>query len=138
MHRHDDLRARGRIAGYVAGECLDVGNDLRTARRRGGAADALAERDAHAGGLALEGTYDELATAVEIEARPVEAGQGVEHEGREIRGVRDAIALPGEQRAGLLRELRVMLGLRGGFDRGDFVHVAILAGAARGGSMGLA
>src|SRR5512146_1743670 len=58
--RHDDFRARRRIARDMPGKRIDVGDHLRLPRHRRGAAHALAERDAHAGRLALERPDHEL------------------------------------------------------------------------------
>ena len=60
--RDHDFRARGRIAGDVARESVHVRHHQSArARARRRAAHAVAERDAHAGGLALERADHELA-----------------------------------------------------------------------------
>src|SRR3546814_15523748 len=61
QQRHHDFRLRGRIAGNVAGERVDVADDLRLAQACRGTAHALAECDPHAGRLALERTDNQLA-----------------------------------------------------------------------------
>src|SRR6478735_9014156 len=68
VQRHDDFGARGRIARDVPRECVDVSDHLGLPRRRSSAAHAFAERDAHAGRLALEGSDDQFGAIVEIEA----------------------------------------------------------------------
>ena len=59
--RHHDLRIRGRIAGDVSRECVHVRHDERAPFRGRRAADTSTHRNAHASGLALEGTDDEVA-----------------------------------------------------------------------------
>src|SRR5437588_11961519 len=59
--RNDDLAPRRRIAGDVAGELVDVGNDDRAAIARRGPAHARADADGHASRLAVEGSRPELA-----------------------------------------------------------------------------
>jgi hypothetical protein len=95
----------------VAGEGVDVGDALRLPRPRGGAAHALAERDAHAGRLALEGTDHQFRAVVEIEADPVQLRQRVVHQRRQVGGVGDAVALAMQQAARLRGEFGVLLGL---------------------------
>src|SRR6185436_14576920 len=69
----------------------------RCALERRRAAHALAERDADAGGLALERSHDELAVAHEVEAHPVHVVERVIQERGAVRRVRDEIALALEQ-----------------------------------------
>jgi hypothetical protein len=64
----------------VAGKGADVGDDDGLPPGDGGAAHALADGDAHAGRLALEGAEHELAAAQEIEARPVELRHQLEEQ----------------------------------------------------------
>ena len=111
IQRHDQFRARGRIAGDMARERIHVGDALGASAGGGGAAHALAERDAHAGRQALERTDHQLGAVVEIEADPVEVGQRVVDQRRQVGGVGDAVALAGQQAARLLGELGVLLGL---------------------------
>jgi hypothetical protein len=120
--RHDDFRARRDIAGDVAGKRVHVPDHLRLARRRRRAADALADRDAHAGGLALERTDHELGAVEQIEAAPVDRRYRVPDERREIRGVGDQIALARQKALRLLGELGVLVGLAGGTQCGGGEH----------------
>ena len=71
---YDDFGAGAAAAGDVAGELFDVGHDLCLAGGPGGAADAAAFADEHAGHVALEGAYVEgFVVAGEVEAYPEEA-----------------------------------------------------------------
>ena len=74
------------------------------------AAHALAERDAHAGRVALERTDHQFVAVVEIEADPVQLGQRVEHQRGQVGGVGDAVAFAREQAARLRGEFVVLLG----------------------------
>src|SRR5258705_165654 len=65
--RHNELRARRRVAGNMAGEGVDVGHDDRRTACGGGAADAGAPDDAHAGRLALKRAEHEFPAPDEIE-----------------------------------------------------------------------
>ena len=103
--RHHDLRARRRVAGDVIVECLHVVDHDRHLARRGRAADAAARRQARARGPAGKRSEHELARRRgEIEAGPVDAGELVTDERREVGGVGDEVALAGEQRAHLVFE----------------------------------
>ena len=119
--RHHQFRTRGRIAGDVAGERVHVGDPLRLARARGRAAHALVERDAHAGGQALEGADHQFGAVEEIEADPVQLRQRVVDQRREVGGVGDAVALAVQQGARLFDELGVLLRLAAG-QRGGGEH----------------
>lgn len=57
--RHDNLAAAVAVARDVAGERVDVGDELRLARRRRRPAHAAAEGDRLAGDFAVEGAEDE-------------------------------------------------------------------------------
>src|SRR5690349_20245756 len=107
--RDHHLAAGRGIAGDVAGEFVHVGHDDRAPLAGGGAADALAERDAHARGLALERSQDELPVLHPVEAHPVEVGQGVEDQRGKLRRVGGEIALALEERSRLGEELAVGL-----------------------------
>jgi hypothetical protein len=98
----------------VAREVIHIGDHDAAPRLRRGAADALAERDAHARRLALERTEDELAPLQPVEARPVEMREGVEDERGEVGRVGGEIPLTFEEGARLLRENGMQLGLRAG------------------------
>ena len=76
----------------------------------------ISERDAasqamwpgNAGRQALERADDELGAIEEIEAGPVEVGQGVEQQGGEVGGVGDAVTLAVQQAFGLRQQLQVL------------------------------
>ena len=69
------------------------------------------KRDAHAGGLALEGPDDQFARLQKVEARPVEVGQGIEDQCAGIGRVGDQVVLAGEQSREFLAQPRVVRGL---------------------------
>src|SRR5690348_16929168 len=98
-HGHHHLASRRTVARDVAGKRVHVRHHHAARLRRGRSADALAERNAHARGLALERTEHELLAAQPVEARPVEIGERMEDERREVRGIRGAVALALEKRA---------------------------------------
>src|SRR5437763_13762684 len=77
---------------------MDVQHDDRGAAGGGGAANALAPRDADAGGLALKGAEDEFVLPREIEPGPVEIGEPVKDQRRHVGAVGDQIALALDQR----------------------------------------
>src|SRR5689334_15063737 len=105
--RNDDLGSRRRVARDVARKGVDVGHDECLAPRRGRAADAPAERDAHAGRLALEGSEDELALAQQVEAAPVDALERAGEEARRVGEVRERVGLALEERPERRGELGV-------------------------------
>src|SRR5258706_9333688 len=105
--RHDDLAPRVRVACDVAGKGVHVRHDDRFLVAGGGSAHALAQRDANAGRLALEGAEDQAFLLQEIEPGPVEVGEAMEQQRREVRGVGYEIVLALEKRVGLLEELCV-------------------------------
>ena len=76
--RHHDLGVRRRVARDVAGERMHVRHDERAALRCRRAAHALAERNTHAGGLALERADQQVAGCGvdQVEADPVEIAAG--------------------------------------------------------------
>ena len=84
----------------MAGKGVDVGDALRLQAGRRRPADALAERDADAGGAALERPEHQLAIDRAIEAGPVEIGQCLPEQGRDIGHIGDAVGLAGGQRLG--------------------------------------
>ena len=84
----------------------DNGRDALCRRR---ATDALAQRDAHAGGPALKWPEHEFAVFLKVEAGPVQIGKRMKDQRREVRRVGDQIALAGEQAGKLRRELIVEL-----------------------------
>src|SRR5256885_3604504 len=77
---------------------MDVRHDDRGAAGGGAAANALAPRDADAGGLALKGAEDEFVLPREIEPGPVEIGEPVKDQRRHVGAVGDQIALALDQR----------------------------------------
>jgi translation elongation factor P len=95
--RHHDLRIRGGIAGNVAGKGVHVVHQHRPALGRGRPAHPLADRDAHARGLALERADDEPAAVVQIEPRPVEVRQRPVEQRGGVGEVGDQVALAREQ-----------------------------------------
>ena len=90
---------------------MDVGHQLRDARRRRGAAHAAPQRDADAGGLALKRPQHQFAAAHQIESGPVQIGQLVKDQRRHIGHVGDKIALITNQRGKLLAELAILIRL---------------------------
>src|SRR5215831_5050178 len=117
--RHHDFRARGRVAGDVAGKGEDVWNDESLPARRGCAADTLTDRDPHAGRLALKGSQDQLLAATEIKAAPVDPVERLAQQSRGVGQVRDRIGLTFQERSQGKNKVPVQgrLGL-GSVDRG--------------------
>src|SRR5579863_6813276 len=76
----DDLRARRRVAGYVARKCVHIRDDDGLAALGGGAADTAAQGNSNTGNLALEGTEYEFVFPQEIESGPVHIRQCREQE----------------------------------------------------------
>ena len=99
----------------MTGKRVDVRYEDGAAFARGGAADASAQRNPHAGGLPLEGTEDQFVTVQKIEAGPVQRGQAVIDRGCRVRGIGRTIGLPGEERIQLFGEVPI----RGGLILGD-------------------
>ena len=79
------------------------------AARRRGAAHALADRDAQAGGLALERPEHQHLALAEIEPGPIEVGQALIDQRRHVRGVGDPIGFAVEQRRQFYGEVMVKL-----------------------------
>lgn len=76
--------------------------------RNGTATDTLADRNADAGHLSLEGAENQLAFRLqEIEPRPVEVWHGVEDQGGKIGGVGYGIALTLQQTLELACKLAI-------------------------------
>ena len=117
----DDFGIRRAVAGDVAGEIVHVAHDDALALRGGGAADAFADLDAHAGDLALEGAEHEFVALEQVEAGPVEVGQGLHEEGGRVGEIADPVAFAVEDGGELTVERGVELGLGGGLDGGDGV-----------------
>ena len=126
LQRHHQFRTRGRVAGDVSREGVDVGDALGLPRARRRAAHALVQRDAHAGGLALERADHQLGAVEEIEADPVELRQRVVDQRGKIGRVGDAVALAVQQRARLPGQLCVLLRLAAGKCLRRERHAAIL------------
>jgi len=91
----------------VAGKRVDIRHQHGAALCRRGAADALAERDAHASRLALERPEDKLLPTQEVEAGPVQLGQAVIDRGRGVRGIGDRVGFTAQQRVQFLGEALV-------------------------------
>src|ERR1051326_3428709 len=105
--RHDDLRVRSDVARNVTRKLVYVRHDDRLALLRRDAANAFAERDAHASRIALEWTKHELFAVQKIKAGPVHVGQRVEQQRAEVCGVRDQIVFALQQAQKLHDETRV-------------------------------
>ena len=87
----------------------DIGDQHRLAARRHGPAHAPPDRDAHAGGLALERPQHQFVAAAQIEPGPIEVGQAVIDQRRHVGEIGDPIALACEQRGQLHRQIAVSL-----------------------------
>src|SRR5690606_21793121 len=131
--RHHALRARGRVAGDVPGECIDVRHQLGLAAARRRAAHALVQRDADAGRQALERADHQFGAVVQVEAAPVEVGQRMPQQRRQVGGIGDQVALAVHQRTGLVEQLGVLFGLVAGQGAGMERHAPIVATMAAGG-----
>ncbi len=106
--RHDDLRARERVAGEVAREGVNVGDDLGRPGPGGGAADAAGERDLDAGDGSLERTHpQELRSDDAIEPRPARVGKGGVDRRRGVGQARDVVTCTIGERGYGSRQLRV-------------------------------
>jgi len=105
--RHDQLRARSRIASDMARKIVDVGHQNRRGACSCGAANAPAERDPYASRLALERPQHQLLTSAEIQACPVEVGQAVIDQRGHVGGVGDRICLAGQQCRELLGQIAI-------------------------------
>ena len=90
-------------------KCVDIGNEESFPTLRGGTTDPTAKRNSNTRHLSLKGTEDELTTLEKVESDPVQPGQAVVQNRTHVGGIRQAIALGGEQR----RELRVHLTVQG-------------------------
>jgi len=108
VQRNHQLGARRGIAGDMARERVDIGDALGLARAGGGATDALAQGDAHAGGQALEGPDHQLPAVPEIEADPIEARQRMEKQRSQVGRIRRAVGFAMQQAARLVGELLVL------------------------------
>ncbi len=95
----------------MAGESIDVIDPLAGRGGGGRAAHPLAERDADTGRQALERPHHQLAAIEEVEADPIEVGQCMEQQCREIGRIGDAVAFALHQGAGLSQKVLVLLGL---------------------------
>ncbi len=109
--RHDYFRTRSRVADDVIGERLDVVHYLRLAAQSRRAADAAARRQPRAGGPAGKRPQKQIARRrQQIEAGPVDVGQLVVDEGREVGRARDEVVFTGQQLARLALEQIVVGG----------------------------
>src|SRR4051812_339579 len=106
----------------MAGESVDVGDQLRLLAGSGRAAHALAERDPDAGRPALERPEDQLATDIAVEAGPVDVRQALPQQRRDIGHVGDRIGLAGGQRVRGLDQLAIERSLVRRFDL-EIVHL---------------
>ena len=106
-HRHHQFRTRRRIAGDVSRELMHVGHQhaLTALRRR--TAHAPTHGNAHTGRLTLKWPEHQLLSAQEIKAGPVQIGQTVEHESREIRAIGDKVRFAGQQAGNRPLQVRV-------------------------------
>ena len=95
--RNDDLGARRRVARDVSGEAVDVRHDDCRPVARGRAANALADRNANAGGFALERTQNEVLAAQQVEAAPVDRLERVKEKSRRVGQVRERVGLVVEE-----------------------------------------
>ena len=89
---------------------MHVGDQHRAPLGGGGTANAPAERDAHAGGPALEWPDEEIpAGSIEqVEPNPVEIRQTVVDERSRVRGATDEIRFAGQERLEAAGELGVV------------------------------
>ena len=109
----------------MAGESMDVLDQLGFTSCRGGTAYAGAERDADERCLDLERPQHQFAIDVAIEARPVEIGQILPQQRGRIGHIRDRIAFPGGQPVERAGEVAIELGLASGGNV-ELIHVLIL------------
>ena len=112
QQRYHDLRVRSAVAGNMARELVHVRHDYRFAFCRARAAHTLTNLYTHARRLALERSQYQIAVFGKIESGPIHIRQRMKQQGREVRCVRDQIALTGEQGGELRRELVVELVFR--------------------------
>ena len=75
----------------MTGKLVDIVNQLGLVCGHGGAADAPSGGDLDAGGLALEGTQNQLAAFRQIEAHPVDVPQGFIQHGGSIGQIGDEV-----------------------------------------------
>src|SRR3569623_1824917 len=123
--RYDQFGTARRVACDVPGKGLDIFHHLRLARRRGGAAHPAAQCDADAGRLALERPQHKLVPDQPVKARPVEIGQILPQQRRDIGHVGDRIGLARGQRLGRRQHIAVQVILRPG-GHIELVHQSIL------------
>src|SRR5690606_32797830 len=130
---HHAFRTRSRVAGDVPGERVDDRHQLGLAGARRRAAHALVQRDADAGRQALERAHHQLGAVVQVEAAPVEVGQRMPQQRRQVGGIGDQVALAVHQRAGLVEQLGVLFWLVAGQGAGMERHAPIVATMEAGG-----
>jgi hypothetical protein len=123
LDRHDQLRCAGRVAGDVAGEGVDVAHQLRFAGGGSGAAHALAQWNADAGGLAGERPEHQRLADPAIEPGPVAIGQRHGQQRGDIGHIGHAIALAMDQPARGGDQIGIERGLVGGIEM-KIVHDA--------------
>ncbi len=112
---------------------MDIGDHHGCGARGGDTAHTPADRDAHAGGLALERAEHQLRTPAEIKAGPIEVGQAVIDQRRHVGGVGDPIRLAGEQCRKLFGEIAIEVRLACGHDGSPAcIHLITPAGVPHG------
>ena len=95
----------------MAGEGMHIRDPLHLAGGGGRATHATAERDAHAGGLALERPEHQFAVAHEVETRPVHHVQCLVNQRGEVREIGQCVFLIGDQRVRLGEQQGVVGGV---------------------------
>src|SRR3546814_12294948 len=101
-----------RISDWSSDVCSSdlIGNALAATAARCGTARPLVQRNADAGRQALEWANHQFLAVEEIKPGPIDVGQGVINQRRQIGGIGDAIALTVHQRPRLREQLRILLG----------------------------
>ena len=92
-------------------ESLDIIHPLSLPGLRRGAADTTAQSDTDASGLALKRPDYQLLAIEKVESDPIEPGQGMEHQGRQVGRIGHLIGFAMHQSARLLQQLGILLGL---------------------------
>lgn len=105
VRRFQSATPRRRLYGRKG---MDIGDDLRLTRVRRCPAHALSHRNPHAGRPALERSDHQFGAVVEVEPCPVQVGQRVVNQRREVGGVGKAVMLIRQQRTGLCDEFGVV------------------------------
>ena len=103
---YHNLGPRRRITGDVAGKGMDVGNNDGASLRSRCPADAAADGDADAGGLAIEWTKNELGTIEQIKPNPVYIIECVIQQRRCIGQVGNGISFASDKTPNLTNDMR--------------------------------